>query len=144
MNILDWRNPLWRKRFWALSTLVVVAFLATHPEMRLLVPFLDAIGLDVFLILVEVQFVALLSGAVRPVFRRAWPLMAPIIRAADRLSTSTSSLRFTREFFRYGVCHWVGESGPRIWLGLHKLIRAARIGPGQSLNRTCGPRPTCF
>jgi uncharacterized membrane protein YeiH len=58
MKLLDWNNPLWRKRFWTFLTVLVVAFLATNPEFRLLVPVLDAIGLDVFILLIEVQFVA--------------------------------------------------------------------------------------
>jgi hypothetical protein len=141
MNILDWRNPLWRKRFWTLATFVMIAFLATHPETRLLVPILDAIGLDVFILLVEIQFVALLSGAVGPLGRRAWPLLAPTLMAADRASASVSALRFTRDFVRYGVFHWIGESGPMVWLRVHKLIRAARMGPRQSNKPTCGPQP---
>ena len=143
MKLFNWRSPLWRKRFWTFLTVLVVVFLATNPEMRLLVPVLDAIGLDVFLLLVEVQFIALLSGAARPLFRRGWAFIAPLIRVADQAFASAPALRFTREFVRYGVCHWVGEHGPRIWLHAHKLIRVARIGPNQSFKRTFGPHPTC-
>jgi hypothetical protein len=132
MKTLDWRNPLWRKRFWAVLTVVVVAFLATNPEFRLLVPVLDAIGLDVFVLLIEVQFLALLSGVFNPVFRYFWRFLSPLLRAADRVSQNLAALRFVREFARYGLCHWAGEHGPDAWLRLHKLIRAARIGPNQS------------
>lgn len=133
MKLTDWKNPLWRKRFWAVLTVLVVAFLATNPEFRLLVPVLDAIGLDVFLLLIEVQFVALLSGVFSPVLRFTWPFLAPVLRAADRASQSMATLRFIRDFARYGLCQWAGEFGPEAWLRLHKLIRAARIRPNPSL-----------
>jgi hypothetical protein len=132
MKLLDWKNPLWRKRFWALLTVVVVAFLATNPEFRLLVPVLDAIGLDVFFILVEVQLLAILSGVVNPVFRHAWRFLAPALRVADRVSRSVAALRLVRRFARYGVFHWTGKHGPEAWLRFHKLVRAARIGAGPS------------
>jgi hypothetical protein len=132
MKLLDWNNPLWRKRFWTFLTVLVVAFLATNPEFRLLVPVLDAIGLDVFILLIEVQFVALLSGVFRPVFRPAWRLLVPLVKTADQTSQSVGALRFIRDFVRYGLCHWAGEYGPGAWLRLHKLLRAARIGPNAS------------
>lgn len=134
MKTLDWRNPLWRKRFWAVLTVVVVAFLATNPEFRLLVPVLDAIGLDVFVLLIEVQFVALLSGVFHPVFRYSWRFLSPLLRVADRTSRNVAALRFVRGFARYGVFHWAGKHGPDAWLRTHKLIRAARIGTGHSFN----------
>jgi hypothetical protein len=140
MKLLDWKNPLWRKRFWTFLTVLVVAFLATNPEFRLLVPVLDAIGLDVFILLIEVQFIAVLSGVLGPLFRPAWRVLVPVVRAADRASLSISPLRFTRDFVRYGLCQWAGESGPDIWLRLHKLIRAARIGANQSLRLALSPR----
>lgn len=140
MKLPDWQNPIWRKRFWALLTVLVVAFLATNPEFRLLVPVLDAIGLDVFLLLVEVQFIALLSGVFSPAFRFAWPFLAPVLRAADRASQAVAALRFIRDFARYGLCQWAGEFGPNTWLRLHKLIRATRMGP----NPSCKPTPSSW
>ena|SRR3990167_4297653 len=131
MKLIDWKNPLWRKRFWTFLTVLVVAFLATNPEFRLLVPVLDAIGLDVFILLVEVQLLAFLSGVFGPAFRPVWRFLIPFVRVADRASLSVPALRFARELVRYGLCHWVGKYGPDVWIGLHKLIRAARIGPKQ-------------
>jgi hypothetical protein len=139
MRLLDWRNPLWRKRFWAVLTVVVIAFLATNPEFRLLVPVLDAIGLDIFVLLIEVQFIALLSGAFGPLLRFFWPVLLPLIRTIDGASSSLAALRFTRDFVRYGVFHWAGELGPHAWLRLHKLLRAARIGASQSFKRNRAP-----
>lgn len=136
MKLPDWNNPLWRKRFWAFLTVLVVAFLATNPEFRLLVPVLDAIGLDVFFLLVEVQFVALLSSVFGPLFGFVWRLLIPLVRTADRASRSVAALRFARDSVRYGVFHWTGESGPDAWLRIHKLIRATRIGATRSFNPT--------
>ena len=46
----------------AVATVMVVVLLASHPELRLLVPFVDAFGIDLFAMLVGAQ----LWGYVRP------------------------------------------------------------------------------
>ncbi len=55
MKIFDWKNPLWRKQFWTVLTVLLIIVLASHPELRLLVPFIDAFGLDLFLVLIGGQ-----------------------------------------------------------------------------------------
>ncbi|MCI1709908.1 MAG: hypothetical protein LKM32_13430 [Chiayiivirga sp.] len=45
----------WRRYTLAALTLVVIACLAAHPELRLLVPILDAVGLDGMMLLIGAQ-----------------------------------------------------------------------------------------
>lgn len=66
-----------RKRFWKVLTLGVVFLLmiSVSPEIRLLGIFIEAVGMDMFVLLFEVQllaiFLAFFNGLVRPVVRRA-------------------------------------------------------------------------
>jgi len=67
----------WRKRVVLAVTVVAIVLLASHPELRLLVPFVDAFGIDLFAILVGSQA----WGYVRPLLSslaRSWAL--PIVR----------------------------------------------------------------
>ena len=41
----------WREQLLLIATLVAFAVLASHPALRLLLPLLDAVGLDLFLVL---------------------------------------------------------------------------------------------
>jgi hypothetical protein len=136
MKIIDWRSPHWRKRFWTLLTVVTVVMFASHPELRLLVPVLDAIGLDVFLALLGLHLTTLLSATLQPLFLAAWHRLVPVLRAADRISMSFAPLRFVRDVARYALFNWVG--GPRAWLRVHKLFRLARLGPAASFRRSSG------
>lgn len=129
MRLIDLRNPVWRKRAWTLATIILVIVLASHPELRLLVPFLEAIGLDVFFALAGLQIVSALSGALMPVIVAVWRKSLPSLRRAHRLSLTVFPLAFLREFARYAVFHWLGDPGPRLWLRLHTLGRLARLGP---------------
>ncbi|QQX82407.1 hypothetical protein JK628_01050 [Shewanella sp. KX20019] len=43
---------------WKLATILVIGVLALNPEAAALVMFVDAVGLDLFLLLIEVQLVA--------------------------------------------------------------------------------------
>lgn len=128
MKPLDWKNPLWRKRFWTVLTVLFVIVLASHPELRLLVPLLDAIGLDIFIALLGAQFTTFLYSTLKPLFYRAWSWLTPVARAADRVSSSNSLLQFARDFFRYALFNWVDYLGPQAWFQLHRLFRAARMG----------------
>jgi hypothetical protein len=45
----------WRRRLVLAATILAVVLLAAHPELRLFVPFVDALGADVFVMLVGAQ-----------------------------------------------------------------------------------------
>ena len=56
MNLFDWRKKSWRQRIILALTIVLVVVLASHPELRLFLPLLDALGLDLLLLLFGMQF----------------------------------------------------------------------------------------
>ena len=49
------RGNIWRERAVLVATVVAILLLASHPELRLLVPFVDAFGIDLFVLLVGSQ-----------------------------------------------------------------------------------------
>lgn len=138
MKLIDWRNPAWRKRFWKILTVLLVVLLATHPELRLLLPVVDAIGLDMFIALLGIQFAAIFSDQLKPVFICAWTLLAPLARAADRVCSSIGLLRGIRDFLGYAIFHWLA---PQLWLWLHTFIRAVQRGPDHPFKRMPRPNP---
>jgi len=129
MKPVDLKNPVWRRRFWATLTFVSIVLLAAHPELRLLVPLIDAIGLDLFIALIGFQLTQLLSSALAPVFHRAWGWSVPAIRAAHRVTYFIQPFRFVRDFARHALFHWTGKIGPSAWRRTHTLVRLARLGP---------------
>ncbi len=82
MQIFEWRKERWYRYLVVVATVVSIALLASHPELRLLLPLVDALGLDIFILLVGSQvftFVRLLASSfhraiLRPALRRVFPL----------------------------------------------------------------------
>ena len=65
MGILfNWRQKSLRQQIILVLTLVVVVVLASHPELRLFLPLVDALGLDLLLLLIGTQFL----DYARPIF----------------------------------------------------------------------------
>ena len=65
MGILfNWRQKSLRQQIILVLTLVVVVVLASHPELRLFLPLVDALGLDLLLLLIGAQFL----DYARPIF----------------------------------------------------------------------------
>jgi hypothetical protein len=83
MNLLDWRSKTWRERALLIGTLAVIVLLTSHPELRLFVPLVDALGIDLFLILLGSQVwdyarpAMMLSyhSLVLPIARKVYSLM---------------------------------------------------------------------
>ena len=74
-------NPSWRNKPWLRATLIVLTVVATvllasHPELRLLLPLMDSLGLDLLLVLVGAQLLdfarPLLYAAQVHVLRPVW------------------------------------------------------------------------
>jgi hypothetical protein len=65
-NLFNWRDRKWQKRAWAILTFVVLLMIISHPELRLLFPLIDALGIDVLLTLLSVQFISLFGDYVKP------------------------------------------------------------------------------
>lgn len=63
------------------ASIVVFAVLASHPELRLFLPFIDAVGLDLFLVLLAGQLWGYLGPAARVAYSSA---ILPFARAAYR------------------------------------------------------------
>lgn len=66
-----------KKSFWKISTFLVVVFFLTKPEFIALGIFIDGIGLELLLLLLEVQVIAV-SGY----YFKAWikPVLTPVYR----------------------------------------------------------------
>jgi len=56
MKLFEWRKNGWYRRAIFVLTIVLVVVLASHPELRLLLPLVDAFGLDLLLLLISAQF----------------------------------------------------------------------------------------
>ncbi|MEW6997384.1 hypothetical protein AADZ86_06750 [Colwelliaceae bacterium BS250] len=67
-----------KKSFWKISTLLVVVFFLLKPEFIMLGLFIDGIGLELFLLLLEVQFVAIALQYFKPVLQSIYRFIAKI------------------------------------------------------------------
>lgn len=56
MKIFEWRKKNYYQRVLLVLTIVAVIVFASHPELRLLLPLLDSLGLDLLLLLIGSQF----------------------------------------------------------------------------------------
>ncbi len=61
---MSFKNSLWK-----IATLFVVIFFLLKPEFMALGIFIDAIGLDLFIMLLEVQFIALFGARIKYLFK---------------------------------------------------------------------------
>mgnify|MGYP000093997600 CR=1 FL=1 len=66
-----------KKWIWKLLTLVFIGFLVVNPELAGLAMFIDAVGLEVFLMLLEVQLVAVFGFYFNSWFK---PILLPIYK----------------------------------------------------------------
>jgi len=55
-------NMNWKNKIWRYVTFMVVVLFLLNPEMASLGLFIDAVGLDLFIMLMQLQILALLSG----------------------------------------------------------------------------------
>ena len=70
MRIFDSLGKNWRQRALFVLTLILVILLASHPELRLLIPFIDALGLDLFLVLIGGQIWAYSKPILHGLYQR--------------------------------------------------------------------------
>ena len=71
MKFSEWRKKGWyRHIIFALTVLLIVA-LASHPELRLLLPVVDSLGLDLLLLLITAQFMDYARPLLNSTFRLA-------------------------------------------------------------------------
>ena len=55
MKIFEWRKKTWYQRVIFALTIICIIELASHPELRLLLPAIDALGLDLLVLLISAQ-----------------------------------------------------------------------------------------
>ncbi len=53
-------GKVWRERVFVVATVITIVLIASHPELRLLVPLIDVMGIDIFLAVLGFQFWAAL------------------------------------------------------------------------------------
>lgn len=83
MKIFTLREVDWQRYAWLFATALVVVLLASHPELRVLIPVIDVMGLDVLALLVGSQlweyarpFLHLMQvKLVHPLARKAYVVM---------------------------------------------------------------------
>jgi hypothetical protein len=81
MKILEWRHKAWFRTLLMVLTVVATVLLAAHPELRLLLPVLDGLGLDLLVLLVGGQ---LLHFARPPLELLWWRVLEPLARGSYR------------------------------------------------------------
>ena len=74
MKFLWWREKPWRQRALLVLTAVVLVLLAAHPELRLLVPVVDLLGLDLVVLLAASP----LLEALRPAWSAVREYLPPL------------------------------------------------------------------
>ena len=83
MNFLGWRNKSLRGRVLLICTIAAVLLFSLHPELRLLIPLVDALGIDLLAMLIGAQ----LWGYARPTLLAAYRLAAPpLVRKSQSIA----------------------------------------------------------
>lgn len=108
-----------------LGALLLLA-LATHPELRLLVPFLDAVGFDALLVLLNAQVTSIFASTLKPGLLGIWSHITPLLSAADRIGSSNNPISaiFSRVLGQYS-----GYLGQYVWACFSQAWRLACLGP---------------
>lgn len=63
MKRFNWRDKTRRQRVFLMLTIVVTVMLVSHPELRLLLPLIDALGLELLVVLISTQLMNYLRPA---------------------------------------------------------------------------------
>lgn len=74
-----------KKKLWGIASIIVVIILITNPETMELAIFIDAVGLEAYLILIELHLIAIFSAFTNTKIR---PVFAYIKRALHKLFES--------------------------------------------------------
>lgn len=83
MQIFEWRKERWYRYSVAVATIIAIAVLASHPELRLLLPLVDAFGLDLFILLVGSQVFTFVQPLASSFYRA---VLRPVLRGAFSLT----------------------------------------------------------
>lgn len=83
MQIFNWRKERWYRYSVVAATIIATVVLASHPELRLLLPLVDALGLDLFVFLVGSQVLAFVQPLVSSLYRA---ILRPVLQSAFSLA----------------------------------------------------------
>lgn len=83
MQIFEWRKARWYRYLVVVATVIAIAILASHPELRLLLPLVDAFGLDLFACLIGSQVFAFVQPLASAFHRAA---LEPALHGAFSLA----------------------------------------------------------
>ncbi|WDS35317.1 hypothetical protein [Pseudoxanthomonas sp.] len=119
--MLSMFSPRWRRRIrWAVVLLIMLYFASNLAEVRLMVMLVDAIGLDVLLMLFGAQILSTYADVLVPMLRGLrYAVLAP---ALQWLGAGTRRWPLCR-----GVRAWISRrlrqasAGRHLWLHLHVL-----------------------
>jgi len=126
MKLSLWKDPALRRRLLGALTVLLVIGLAAHPELRLLVPLLDATGLDVLMTLLGLQAVAFFSDSLKPWLLVGWQRIAPALWPVGRRLGRLPGVRRAGTFAGAMLYPGSGSAGLAAWLVLHRAWHAAR------------------
>ncbi|MDQ1120571.1 MULTISPECIES: hypothetical protein [Pseudoxanthomonas] len=128
---------------WAVLLLVMLLF-ATHPEVRLMLPVLDAIGLDVVLMLLTAQLLSAYADAMPMLRGLRYAVVAPALQWLANGSRRWPVCRNVRAWTSRTLRR--ARLGRQLWISLHVLGWAlVRRTPAPSRRPTGTPmtEPSC-
>ena len=128
MKMPDWKNPQFRRRFFGVLTTLLVLSFAMHPELRLLVPLLDAVGIDVLISLLSIQALSLFTDLLLPSIKLFRQDLAPHLQAIGRFALSIPVVRTFLQNCSDLLCYGGGVLGLFVWLKIWSLS----LGPNYS------------
>jgi hypothetical protein len=111
-----WNNPKLRRRLLAILTTLLVISLAMHPELRLLVPLLDATGIDVLVTLLGLQALSMLSDSLLPYLRLIWRELLPRILAIGCAIVAIPGMRTISTLCSNLLFYGSGHLGQFVWI----------------------------
>lgn len=126
------QEATWRKRVLGALALLLLISLAAHPELRLLVPFLDAVGLDLFVALLSTQALVFLGDTLKPYLLLLWQKLLPAIHKLERSLQCNSAFMAPLQFLSTTLASYSGVWGQFAWVHLSTLWRTAELGPNNS------------
>ncbi len=103
-----------------------------HPELRLLVPLLDAAGIDVLVTLLGLQALSLLSDGLLPYLRLIWRELRPRILAIGRTIVAIPGMRAISTLCSNLLFYGSGYLGQFAWIKLWSLWQWA-LAPDNSV-----------
>ena len=132
MRRIDWRNPKWRKRAITVLTVILVFCLAAHPELRIMAPLVDALGIDGLIVLLSFQLVSFFSESIKPQLllihnRYARPLIGFAKRQAKSSRILSTTIDVAHSLLQlFDPAQWLFGSG---FIGQFLFIYVAGSAP---------------